>query len=86
MQRQRRKQTAEVFELELSLLQTDCPNLGAYTVHPADIYPDSVLNSFLETLKGEGVRRVKNLGSGPNACLRGFNYYCLKHIYEHNNR
>jgi hypothetical protein len=41
-----------VFELELNLLQTDCPNLGAYTSQPIDLYPDSVLNAFLESLKG----------------------------------
>jgi hypothetical protein len=31
MHRQRRKQTAEVYELELSLLRADCPNLAAYS-------------------------------------------------------
>lgn len=32
------------------------------------------------------MRRVKNLGSGPNACLRGFGFFCLKSIYEYNNQ
>lgn len=75
-----------MFELELFLLRTDCPNLGAYTSQQAELFPDSALYSFLDNLKGEGTRRVKNLGNGANACLRGFYYYCLKSIYDGSNK
>lgn len=68
------------------MLRTECPNLGAYTSQQAELFHDSALWSFLENLKGEGTRRVKNLGNGPNACLRGFYLYCLKSIYDLNNR
>lgn len=86
MHRHRRKQTAEVFELELCLLRTDCPNLAAYSSQQAELFEDSTLYTFLENLRGEGTRRVKNLGNGPNACLRGFYYYCLKSIYDGSNK
>jgi hypothetical protein len=52
MHRHRRKQTAEVFELELCLLRTDCPNLGAYTSQQAELFPESALYCFLDNLKG----------------------------------